>query len=47
MAGKNDTDQLQHELYLFNNQRMGVVMGLQRVMVRLEVLESESSAAGV
>jgi hypothetical protein len=39
MAGKNDTDQLQHELYLFNNQRMGAVMGLQCVMVRLEVLE--------
>ena len=42
MAGKNDTDQLQHELYLFNNQRMGAVMGLQCVMVRLEVLEKET-----
>ncbi len=47
MAGKNDTDQLQHELYLFNNQRMGAVMGLHRVMIRLEVLESDPSAAGV
>ncbi len=39
MAANNETEQFQREMYLYNDQRMGAVMGMHRVMAKLGVLQ--------